>query len=118
MTPRHFLAILALTGPACLPAQQNQLDFNLSLFSVMAAINASGYDAEIQSTSNHPLRLELRKHLAAKNIPIVAELKRFYRDHKQETDAQTLSQYVSFALCVDGPPSFKYRFRGTTCLPK
>ena len=55
---------------------------------------------------------------AAKNIPIVAELKRFYRDHKQETDAQTLSQYVSFALCVDGPPSFKYRFRGNDMPPE
>ncbi|MFN7936119.1 MAG: tetratricopeptide repeat protein [Bryobacteraceae bacterium] len=118
MTPRQFLAILVLAGPASLLAQQNQLDFNPSLFSVMAAINAAGYDADIQSPSNHSLRHDLRKHFATKNLPIVAELKRYYRDHKQDSDAQTLSQYVSFALVTDGPPNFKYRFRSNEIPPE
>ncbi len=118
MTSRLLLAIVVLACPVCLPAQPNQLDFSASLFSVMAAINAAGYDADIQSPSNHELRHQLRKHLEAKNLPSVAEMKRFFRDHKQESDAQTLSQYVSFALVVDGPPNFRYRFRRNELPPE
>ncbi|MBL8178133.1 MAG: tetratricopeptide repeat protein [Bryobacterales bacterium] len=118
MTPRQYLAIFVFAAPAALLGQQNQLDFNPSLFSVMAAMNAAGYDAEIGSPSNHALRHELRKHLAAKNLPVVADLKRFFREHKQETDAQTLSQYVSFALVTDGPPNFKFRFRSNEIPPE
>jgi len=118
VTSPPLLAILVLAGPVALLAQQNQLDFNPSLFSVMAALNSAGYDSDIQSPSNHALRHELRKHLASQNLPSVVELKRFFRDHKQDSDAQTLSQYVSFALVTDGPPNFKYRFRTNEIPPE
>ncbi|MGH9661189.1 MAG: hypothetical protein ACRD96_21760 [Bryobacteraceae bacterium] len=92
-------------------AEQGQLDGSPSLFSVLAAINAAGYDADINSTANHPAREAVRRHLAARRLPVVEELKKFFAAHKQANATAELSQYVSFALSVDGPPDFKFRFR-------
>ncbi|MGQ9633539.1 MAG: tetratricopeptide repeat protein [Bryobacteraceae bacterium] len=103
--------ILAL-GLAAAPApQQGQLDGSLSLFTVMAAIHAAGYDAELDSPSNSPLRAEVRNQLAARNIPCLPELKRFVRDHHKDDPVAELSQYISLGLLVDGPPKFNYRLR-------
>jgi tetratricopeptide (TPR) repeat protein len=92
-------------------AEQGQLDANPSLFAVLAAINAAGYDAEIGSASNNPLRETVRRALASRNIPCLNDLKRFVREHKQKDDTADLSQYVSFALLVDGPPAFQFHLK-------
>ena len=92
------------------PAPANQLDASESIFTVLAAINAGGYDAEIDSPSNSPFRKVVRDEIAARNLDVVRELKRFVRDHKQANPADELSQYISFALSVDGPPTFTPRY--------
>lgn len=92
------------------PSSNNQLDSNECLFTVMAAINAAGYDDEIDSLSNHPLRKAVRDYLAARNIAVLPELQRFVRDHRQSDPGADLSQYVSYALSVDGPPAFAPRY--------
>lgn len=102
------IALVASTG--LLPAQESQLDASESLFTVMVAINAAGFDADLNSTNNHPLRAAIRKHLDGKNLASIAELKRFFVAHRQPNPAAELSQYVSFALCVEEPPTFKYRY--------
>ena len=104
------LLLLARFACAQNPTTDNQLDANECLFTVMAAINAAGYDAEVDSLSNNPLRKAVRDYLAAQDIPVVRELKRFVRDHKQADPAAELSQYVSYALSVDGPPTFNPRY--------
>ena len=86
-----------------------QLDASPSIFTVLAAVNAAGYDAEVNSASNHPLRKALRDHLAAKDLNSVFELKRFFRDHRQKDPAAELSQYISYALLINGPPDFSFR---------
>ena len=108
----RFLAVLLLAVPAFsqAPKSDNQLDSSETLFTVLAAINAAGYDADIDSPSNHPLRKALRDQIAAKNLDSVAELKRFVRDHKQKDPAEDLSQYISWALSVDAPPLFTPRY--------
>jgi TolA-binding protein len=105
-----IVVLLLCLGPAS-AAEQGQLDGSLSLFTVLAAINAAGYDANIDSTSNSPLREAVRRELAAKSIPCLDELKRFVRDHHQADSTAELSQYISFGLVVDGPPSFRYRLK-------
>ena len=108
-----FFLLLALPLGAGVPtpsAEQGQLDASPALFSVLAAINAAGYDADLDSPSNHSLRAEVRKELASRPASSLAELKRFFEEHRQKSWAAELSQYVSFALSVDGPPNFKYRF--------
>ncbi len=89
-------------------AEQAQLDSSETLFTVMAAINAAGYDADLASPANHPLRGQVRRYLASRNLPSVAKLKEFFEAHRQENWTAELSQYVSFALLVDGPPAFEF----------
>lgn len=101
---------------AALPAlpqvakSDSQLDGNECVFTVLAAINAAGYDAEIDSPSNNPLRRAIREHLAGQKIDSLFELKRFVRDHKQKDPTADLSQYLSYAISVDGPPLFAPRY--------
>jgi tetratricopeptide (TPR) repeat protein len=92
-------------------AREQQLDASPALFSVLAAINAGGFDADLDSPSNSPLRAMVRAAIAAKAPPILAEMKRFVAAHHHNDAAQELSQYISFALCVDGPPDFAWRYR-------
>jgi len=99
---------------ARVPEPQGQLDSSESLFAVMAAINAAGFDAEIDSPANHPLRKAAREYIAQQNPESLAALRRFVRDHHQKDD---LSQYISFALSVNGPPTFEYRYPSSALPP-
>lgn len=105
-----ILLILAVPALPQTTRPENQLDGNEALFTVMAAINAAGYDTEIDSPSNNPLRKAVRDHLAAQKIESVFELKRFVRDHRQKDPGADLSQYVSYALSIDAPPTFTPRY--------
>lgn len=108
-----LLLAVSLLGFFAAPAhaQQGQLDGNPSLFTVLAAINAAGYDTDIDSAANSPLRQQVRDYLARRNIASLPELKRFFAAHKQKNSNAELSQYVSFALSVEGPPDFNWRFK-------
>ncbi len=90
--------------------QPGQLDASRTLFSVLAAINAGGYDADLASPANHPLAI-IRREIAAKKLPVVDDLKYFVSKHRRSSASAELSQYVSFALSVKGAPDFEYRFR-------
>ena len=88
---------------------ENQFDVSITLFSTLAAINAAGYDAEIDSPSNYPIRAQIRAEIAKRNIPVLPELRAFYRDHRLSNDTATLSQYISFALLASDPPNFSLK---------
>ena len=112
--PLRFLSIGILFAFCCGPvvaADQSELDASPSLFAVLAAINATGYDADLDSNANHPLREAVRKELAAKRIPCLEELKDFFQQHRKKDSTAELSQYISFALVVDGPPAFASRLK-------
>lgn len=83
----------------------------------MAAINAAGYDADLSSPNNHPLRMDIRKALAAKKIDCLPELKEFFVRHRKRNDVEELSQYLSFALAVDGSPDFSFKTRSVEIPP-
>ena len=88
------------------PEPYNQLDSNETLFYVLAAINAAGYDEQADSSTNSPLRGRVREYLAKQNLESLAPLKRFVRDHKLRNPAADLGQYISFALWSKGAPDF------------
>jgi tetratricopeptide (TPR) repeat protein len=92
------------------PKPENQLDSNEALFTVLAAINAAGYDAEIDSPSNSPERKAVREYLASQKLDCLFSLKRFVKEHKQRDPGADLSQYISYALAVKGPPLFEPRY--------
>lgn len=97
------------------------MEVNTNLFVVMATINAAGYDADLGSNANSPVRAELRKWMASQKPAVLEQLKEFYLAHRKEDPARDLSQYISYALCLekvdaaDGP-DFRYRMR-TADLP-
>ena len=119
----HFLLIALLTAgsagaqsrtnaqprapePPPPPEPYNQLDSNETLFYVLAAINAAGYDEQADSSTNNPLRARVREYLSKQTLASLAPLRRFVRDHKPRDPAAELSQYVSFALLSKGAPDF------------
>lgn len=91
-------------------APQGQLDASPALFSIMAALDLTGFNPDADSPNNHPLRAAVRKHLQAKNLPIVEEIRQYLDRRKSGDRPLEMSRYISFALSVDGPPEFHYKF--------
>ena len=92
--------------------QTGQLDASETLFTVLAAINAAGYDAALDSNANSPVRKQLREFLASKKLESVEPLKTFFAKHRKKNWDAELSQYISFALSLEGPPDFRLRLLG------
>jgi tetratricopeptide (TPR) repeat protein len=90
-------------------AGENGFGVSLTLFSTLAAINAAGYDAGVDSPLNerYKVRTQIREELAKLKVPSLYELKSFYKAHKRPTDAADLAQYISFAMVAKGPPNFE-----------
>ncbi|MGH9591537.1 MAG: hypothetical protein ACRD5L_00490, partial [Bryobacteraceae bacterium] len=108
-----FLACLAATPglpqtPQPVPngESRGQLDASPTLFYVMAAVTAAGYDEEIDSPTNHPMRKIVRDYLVNQNPPSLTALRRFVRDHRPKNLDNEYGQYVSFALASKGAPDF------------
>jgi tetratricopeptide (TPR) repeat protein len=113
-----FPAILALTlSVRAATPDLGQLDASPTLFTVMAAINAAGYDADLASPNNHGLRNAIRAELAKKNIPSLPAIKEFFAKHRRRDDTLDLSQYISFALTATGPPDFPIKMRDVDIPP-
>ncbi len=84
------------------------LDTSETLFTVLTAINACGYDQELGISD--PLRGQIRSEVA-KSIQATEESQgtaktmcEFYREHQQPDSSRDLAQYVSLALSLNGPP--------------
>jgi len=77
----------------------------------MAAINAAGYDAALDSPANHPLRYAVRDELARRDIPSLPALKQFFARHHAKDDTAELTHYISYALTCAGPPDFAIKKR-------
>lgn len=105
-----ILLMLLLASPglpqSAAAGAYGQLDSDPTLFAVMAAINAAGYDADVDSPNNHGLRKAVRDHLAGLDLPSLPALRRYVRDHRKDDPVADLSQYISFALLSKGAPDF------------
>jgi tetratricopeptide (TPR) repeat protein len=107
LTPRFQVAGGAAARPG--DSGENGFSVSITLFSTLAAINAAGYDAGMDSPLNerYKLRSQIRDALAKEKIGCLSELKVFYKEHKKASDTADLSQYISFALIAGGPPGFE-----------
>jgi tetratricopeptide (TPR) repeat protein len=113
-----FPAILVLAQATPIwGAERGQLDFSPSLFTVLAAIDAAGYDADAASPNAHPLREQVRQAVEASHAPVLADLKKFFADHHQSDSTAEVGQYISFALSIGDPPDFKFRYRDAELPP-
>jgi tetratricopeptide (TPR) repeat protein len=97
------LCVLLATGAVAQKQQPSRMSVDSSqpLFTVMAAINVCGYDADLSQSL--PLRQQIREEVlkAAKSPEAQSALRNlcaFYEDHLQDTPAHTLSNYVALGL--------------------
>ncbi len=115
MLRRIVLILLIFSGTLVplAPAQQTSkvsLDVSETLFSVLTALNACGYDQDIASAA--PLRLSIRGDVnrelenSSNARGALNDLCAFYHDHKQPDISRDLAQYVSLALNLGAPPAF------------
>jgi tetratricopeptide (TPR) repeat protein len=111
-------ALFAVAVTACAQnSETGQLDASPTLFTVMAALNAVGYSADLASPNNHPLRDAIRAEIAKQNLSSLGPLKEFFDRHRMHTDAQEFGQYVSFALTAAPPPNFAIKMRDVDAPP-
>ena len=102
-----LLAVLPAYGQFAGTQQMGQLDGSPTIFAVLAAANAAGYDAGINSASNSPLRKTIRDYLAKQNLKSVPPIQRLLRDLNAQNPSEELTKLISFSLFSAGPPSFK-----------
>jgi tetratricopeptide (TPR) repeat protein len=98
-------------------APQGQLDANPTIFAVMVALNASGFDTDKDSSTNSPLRRQIRDHFAVQSYESLDALRRFVRDHRQKDPGADLGQYISYALSTGDPPGFASRYDASSLPP-
>lgn len=111
--PARAILLALLVSLCASPAfsQSAQLDASKTMFTVLAAINAAGYDDGLNSPSAHPLRKAVRDEIARRNPPSVAAIREFMRQHRQEDATWELRLYISYSLLVTDPPEFAWRIK-------
>ncbi len=105
-------AVLGLLAPVCLADNNNPitLDTSESLFGVLTAMNACGYNVglSISDAQRLNIRAEVEKNLRNSQDAQTAmtAMCEWYLGHRGKDAAHDLSQYVSLALYLQGPPHF------------
>lgn len=120
MSVAQWVAAAVLPFAAALPSaaqQAEQLKADIRMFSVMAAINAAGYDDGLGAASDSPARKALREDLSALDASVVTRLKTFFEQNRLQDPDLNLSQYISFALMCGEPPFFDLKAEVPTDLP-
>jgi len=110
-------AAFGLLAPLCLADNNTPitLDTSETLFAVLAAMNTCGYDVDLDGSDaqRQNIRAEVQKNLAASDEAQTAmtTMCDWYVAHKREDAIHDLSQYVSLALYLQGPPHFLPRIK-------
>lgn len=91
------------------------LDTNETLFTVLTAMNACGYDVNLNGSDAQRLniRAEVQRRLrdSEEGQQAQAAMCDWYQGHRGRDAQHDLSQYVSLALYLEGPPHFLPRVK-------
>jgi hypothetical protein len=110
-------ALFALLAWVC-PAQNTPkvtLDTSETLFTILASVNACGYDQELNASD--PLRTQVRAEIAKAThdsdeaLQAASLMCQYYRERVRPDSARDLSQYVSLALYLGDPPNLVPRVK-------
>ena len=115
--------VVALFTSVCLAAETPKvlLDNSETVFSVLTAINACGYDQELDVSD--PVRSQIRSEVAKaisssqETASVTTEMCHYYQEHQASDPSRELAQYVSLALYLDGPPNFAPKVKETELPP-
>lgn len=109
--------VIGLAAHLCLADENNPitLDTNETLFTMLAAMNSCGYDSDLNISD--PLRATIRNEIqrnlrqSAEAQEIAGTMCLWYDAHHSQDPGHDLSQYISLALYLQGPPHFLPRVR-------
>jgi Domain of unknown function (DUF4932) len=91
------------------------LDTSETLFAVLTALNTCGYDINLTESDAQRLniRAEVQKNLSSSEEAqgTMTTMCDWYQTHRAKDAAHDLSQYVSLALYLQGPPHFLPRMK-------
>lgn len=112
-----LVALIGLLAPFC--AADNQppisLDNSETLFTVLTAMNACGYDVNLNGSDpqRQAVRAEVQKNLRESEdaLNTVTAMCDWYVTHRSIDPQHDLSQYISLALYLQGPPHFMPRVK-------
>jgi len=110
--------LLGLLGSWCAGQERVPitLDSSETVFSVLTALNACGYDQDLTTSdaTRSNVRAEVQRVLRESQEAEAARsaLCEFYQTHTPERNTnRSLSPYISLALYMDGPPHFVPRVK-------
>jgi tetratricopeptide (TPR) repeat protein len=102
--PTRLSGVLSSGGPTSVTSDE-------SLFEVMAALNACGYDEGLKDAPAVRLQVRADMQAAMAKSPAAAaareEVCAFVHHHEGTSTAQTLSEYVSLGLVLGLPPALE-----------
>jgi tetratricopeptide (TPR) repeat protein len=115
------LVLGLLAGVAAADNSPISLDTSETLFAVLAAMNNCGYDQSLTSSDamRSNIRAEVQKNLQASEEAQATSvaLCDYYQAHRGRDSAHDLSQYISLALYMQGPPQFLPRVKAEEIPP-
>jgi tetratricopeptide (TPR) repeat protein len=108
LLPVLFLLASALAPPARAQevVEENQLDADIRMFTVMAAINVAGYNDGVDTSGDSLVRQAVRRRLESFDGQSKQLLQTAYQQFRLRDPAENLSQFVTYALLCQGPPTF------------
>src|SRR5689334_3583662 len=99
----RFLTAMSLCVFLAVPASAQTnviLQPDLRMFTLMAALNAAGFDVEF-GPQYHPVREAVRKYASEVDPDLIARLKFFYNSKKgSQSDEAQLQKYISLVVNV------------------
>jgi hypothetical protein len=82
---------------------------DVRLFTLMAALNAAGFNFEVPTKEMSGVRLAVREELKKAPREILLQLRVFYTTHAFRYETAAHTAYTSLALMLSGPPEFRFR---------
>ncbi|HET9408599.1 MAG TPA: DUF4932 domain-containing protein [Candidatus Sulfotelmatobacter sp.] len=110
-----LLWALCLSQPGYAQSSPISLDTSETIFSVLTGLNVCGYDqnVNVSDAERSNIRADVQRNLRnSEEAQTTANtLCEFYQSHRGKDPAHDLSQYLSLALYLEGPPHFLPKVR-------
>ncbi len=91
--------------------QKVSVDSNPTVFAVMCALWAAGYNAQANMEGLPPAWRTIAERMFSQTGPATEALRKYYSLHEHRDSSETLSRFISFALVTGGAPDFRYLYR-------
>lgn len=99
------------------PSHAISVDVRPQLFATLCALDAAGFESNLNAATQSPGRTQLRQRMLAMQGPATEALRKYYQEHALGDSGATLSRFVSFALAAGPPPKFAFEINRDSLPP-